>query len=419
MKIKNRKIKVFLSFIFFKILLELSYFYQVSPIYSYLSLNLNYNSKKMIFSYLVFFLIMYLIPTNYKKPSSYLIQMLIVLMWIPISAYYWLSNQSTEYFILLSFCFLILFLVPKIDAKINLFYDNRINLFFTFTFGIYFVTTLFLIIKGGGFDIRTLNFDNLYGLRSENKMNGILGYILNWNTKVFFPFYSIYFISNKKKKYAIFTLLMQLSLYLSFGNKAFLFSIIFLYFCFFLITNNKWVRYFPNIFSISILLSFITSTYRIGELIIRTIPYRLLFVPAQIQYWYFNIFKNSKKLLYSESFLGILLNTKKDGTATSLLINKYFTNIPIETNSNTGVFGAAYSNGGFISMVIATMIIFIILLLLDSYSLKLQPALIVSAFSYSIFILSDTSLLVSLNTGGIVLLLLLLFFYTPQRIKER
>lgn len=394
--------------------LELVYVFQISPTYSYLSLELNINYNKMFFSYFLYFCILYMIPVNKLKPSTYLINILFVLMWIPTSSYFWLNNQKYEYMLLFTFSFIILFLVKKIRIESRIFDERKMEYFFSLLFVVYLLTNLYLVIKAGGIDLRALNFDSVYEVRGDNKVSGFSGYLLNWCSKVFFPFYTVYFINSKKNYLVSITIVCQLLLYFSYANKAFLFSIIFVFMCIYLLRKDLWVNYFPNAITGAMLFSLFFNNLRIGELLTRTVPYRLLYVPAQIQFWYFDYFSDNEKLLYGESFLGSILGTHKSGPSTSLLINKYFTNITVESNANTGVFSDAFSNGGGIAMFVTAMIILFLLLLIDSFSRKINTTLIVAAFSYSMFILNDTSLLTSLNTGGILLLLSLFYLYSPK-----
>lgn len=414
---KIPRIYIVLTMFVFKMIAELSYVFQVSPTYSYLSLTLNENIKKMVLSYLIFLLMVILIPNRKKSPSTYLLNILFALMWIPISSYYWLNNQSSSYFFMFSFCFSLLFFVRKIRIEPVILNDKKISVFFDLLFIVYMLICVYLVFKAGGIDLRSLNFDSVYEVRFDNRISGISGYLLNWSSKVFFPFYSAYFIEKKKYVHVFITISSQLLLYLTYGNKAFLFSIFFVYFCILLLNKDLWIKYFPNMITFSIMLSFILKNFRLGDILVRTIPYRLLFVPAQIQFWYYDYFSTNPKLLYGETFLGPILGTQKTGPSTSLLINKHFTNISIESNANTGVFSDAFSNGGFTAMLVTSIVLLLILLLIDSFERKISTTLLVASFSYSMFILNDTSLLTSLNTGGIIILLFMFFLYSPKKIE--
>ena len=83
LKIRKGTIWTFLSLILFKLILDLSYYFVISPVWSYAKFELHLNSLKLVESYLLLFIIFTLMPKSSKKLSNVLVWLLILLSYIP------------------------------------------------------------------------------------------------------------------------------------------------------------------------------------------------------------------------------------------------------------------------------------------------------------------------------------------------
>ncbi|CEG29107.1 hypothetical protein [Bacillus sp. B-jedd] len=405
--------KLFIYILIYKIVIELVYIFQISPIYSYTGLTLNMNIWNFVISFLCFSLIIFMFPKNKSKPSTYLYLILNLFLTIPTLSYFWLNNQSIVYtiFLVLS-CLIIAYFLRKRPIEININKGIKsANLILKIIFIFYVLVTLYLIIERGGIDFRALNFQTIYSLRSEKGFSGILGYLLNWSAKVFFPFFFAYFLYSKKKWNCTIVLCLQLLLYLSFGFKAYLFSIGMLIMVVILMKKNKFERDFTLGFTLIILLS--SALSRISTILLNSIPFRMIFVPSQIQYQYYDFFKIREKMFFADGLIGKVFSVESPfDVPVPFVIAMHFQGAV--SNSNTGVFSDAYSNGGFITMILFAIILALILYLVDSLTERIPPVLVVASLSYMMFVLNDNSLTNALLTGGISLMLILLFLFNSN-----
>lgn len=416
----RNKIKFILSISIYKLLIEIVYISSISPLYSYSGLTYIPNIYSFIFSTICLFFLLCIFEFKKQRPSVYLYLFLTIFIYIPLSSYYWMNSQSSLYFFYVTFSMLIILLIiklPSLHLK-PLKYNSEKLLQFLFFF--YIISSAYLIFRRGGIDYRAFNFDTIYYLRDENNISGIMGYLLNWNTKAIAPFLIALYIYEKKYVKLIFILGIQILFYLSFGNKAYLFSIFALLATGFLMNFKNFCIKFPFLFSISIMFSSIMFKMFNIDFLQRAIPYRMLFIPSQIQYQYFDFFSINTKLHFSENFIGQILNiNNKYGIEIPILISRIFSGrIDNMAFSNTGIFSDAYSNGGFFAMICISIIFGFLLLTVDSASIAVPIKITIPAFSYIMFVMNDTSLFTTFLTGGFGLMILFIYILNSYYLEK-
>ncbi|WP_313586239.1 hypothetical protein [Exiguobacterium sp.] len=325
----------------------------------------------------------------------------------------WLSGQSSIYYftVVIGFIIISMFIKMKKVYIISKFqYSN--NLFYLL-YLFYFIITVYLIFIRGGIDLRAVSLEEIYSLRSEQNIDGINGYLLNWSAKVFCPFFIAFYLYKKKYSLVILTVFLQLIMFLSYGYKAYLFSVIMLAFVLIGKRKNNFEKNFSLGVSFSIITSYIVYVLFTSTTLINTIAFRLIFVPVQIQYQYFDYFSKFEKMNFSQSIIGKLFNVEDDyHQPISFVISMYYQGVI--SNSNTGIFSDAFANGGFVLMIIYSMIVGCIFYVIDIVTFKIPVVYTVSALSYLMFVLNDNSLLTSLLTGGLALMIILLFLFNSN-----
>ncbi|WP_317944741.1 hypothetical protein [Sporosarcina saromensis] len=279
--------------------------------------------------------------------------------------------------------------------------------------------TLYLIYIRGGIDPRAFNFDSIYNLRSEYDLAGISGYLMNWSTKVLCPFFFTYFYFQRKYLLMLPILVLQLMMYLSFGNKAFLFSIGVLIMTIIITKRNNFIREMALSMSLLNIFAYLLDTLMITDALRRAIPYRLTFIPAQIQFQYYEFFNVRDKLHFADGIIGkILMVESPFGEKIGFVIGRFFSHNGVGSNSNTGIFADAYANGGILVMIIVALIFGIILNVIDASTRDLPIYVVVGSFSYIMFVLNDTALLTTLLTGGMGLMMIMLLLLNSSVLKS-
>ncbi|WP_346930952.1 O-antigen polymerase [Clostridium sp.] len=411
-KSKESKVSIFCLIMVYKIIIELIYYVNISPIYDYSGLITEINYNKMIISNLLVLFVILISPNNFKRASSYFYLFIEIFIFVPLLSFYWLANESSNYVLFVTASFIVIASILKIRLKHITIRNLNVKPFLEMFFYIYILIALFLIIKRGGIDTRAFNFDTIYELRAENELIGIWGYMTNWVTKVFGPFFFAYNIYFNKKYKCVIVIFIQLLMYLSFGNKAFLFSIPLMLICAYLISKKKFIKSFLSIFILTnISAHFLDVIFGI-DFLRRAIPYRMIFVPAMIQFQHYDFFSNSTKLYFAEGLLGSIFGkTNPYGIPIPILISRVYSGkFDSMAYSNTGIFADAYYNGGFVMMILISILLAVILYIIDSISFNIPVGITTGAFSYTFFVLNDTGLFTTLLTGGMVIMIVLLLF---------
>ena len=140
------------------------------------------------------------------------------------------------------------------------------------------------------------------------------------------------------------------------------------------------------------------------------LPYRTLLLPAQGQFEYYDFFTHHDYLYFSEGSLGKLFGqTYPYSDQIGKIVNAYIYGPEKISNGNTGIFSYGFADMGFVGMIIAAVIVLVVFLIVDWSTESLPVVFPVCAMAYQMFVLNDTGILISLNTGGILWTVLLLF----------
>lgn len=391
----------------YKFSIEVVYIFLISPKYDYMNLGLNMNINKFLLSIIYVFIIINNSPKSKATPSTYLFLIMEFFIIIPILSYYWLNNMSSIYTFFLVTSSLIVTLILKVKLKPFTIKNRVAKKSLKSIFVLYVLSTVYIILSRGGIDLRALSFDSIYELRSEYNLIGFMGYLANWSAKVFCPFYLGYFYLKRNYKGVVLVSILQLLMYLSFGNKAFLFSLGIIILNLLYVKGGKYVKEMSLAMSGLNLSALVFSLFNITDALERAVPYRLIFIPAQIQYYYYEFFVDRNKLLFAESIFGRLFSIESPFEKNiSLIIGdlSYRTGV----NANTGIFADAYANGGFFVMIVVSVFFGIVLAIVDASTTRIPIYMVVGALSYIMFVINDAPLLTTLITGGMLIMTIML-----------
>lgn len=385
-----------------------------------MNLDLNINISKFILSNIYAFIIVLNSPKNKIAPSTYFFLIMQFFIITPMLSYYWLNDMSSTYTLFLVISSLVVTLVSKIKLKPFTIKNRAAIITLRGIFIVYVLSTVYIIFSRGGVDIRALDFDSVYELRSEYNLVGFMGYLANWSAKVFCPFYLGYFYLQKNYKGVILVSTLQVLMYLSFGNKAFLLSLGIIILNLIYVKRGKYIKEMSLTMSGLNLLSLAFSTFNITDALQRAVPYRLVFIPAQIQYYYYEFFSDKSKLLFADNILGRIFSIENPfGKNISFIIGDLFYRTGAGINANTGIFADAYANGGFFLMILVSIIFGGLLAVLDASTTRIPIYMVVGALSYIMFVINDAPLLTTLITGGMFIMIIMLIILNSSLMFDK
>ena len=402
----------------YKLSIEMMYFIAVCPLYGYRGYFIEINIIKYILSWILTIFIYILMPKG-NKVSHRILQMHYVTMIIPFISIFACSNQNSEFCIMLLFCFgvqLFIICVLKQDIRIP-----RIKIKSELILvGILILTSYVYIraIRFYGIHLEAINFAKIAEIRSNaGKISGAIGYLIIWQYRLINPYLIVYSLKKKNYYTLVSGVCLQILMFFIVARKEILFS------AFLILGLYWWLKRFEFVRSIlfwisiaSLVSSFIAHTFRLPV----SIMIRILIDPAMIKYRHFQVFNDIlPKLLFSEGKIGKLLHIEYPYDVPSGYIVSQIHNNVI-SNENTGYLAYAFDNGGFLIMILMSIVFVCLLILIDAISVGKDRNLVFAFVAYPMYILNDGDLLTCLLSGGFIIALFILWLdsYAFERKKE-
>ncbi|MGD9568065.1 MAG: O-antigen polymerase [Sedimentibacter sp.] len=409
--IKEGKITNIILILIYRILLDLSYIVFINPVYSYEGFVFKFNSLKMLESYFFVFITSSLLPQNNKLPSNIVMNILNLIMIIPIYSIFAFKNESRIYaysvFVSFNLGIIIIRLFPKITYKVKFSFNKFINLFIV---SVTVIVYVILIYFNGLPKLALLNFNNVYIVRSTiNYGFPIMTYLVSWLGIVINPYLVITFYKRNNKLMLFFVIFSQIILYLLTSQKSFLFYPILLVIILYLLYRKDFIKYTILGVTAIVVLSMLVYFLARSSFIPRLTIYRTLYLPAQISFQFYEFFSKNGLVYLSHSIFEPFFTKPIYDTHPIEIIGQiyYYNNFP-----NTGYLGDAYMNFGITGMIVYSILLSFILKLIDGLAENDEKVLTACAFTGVLSIqLSNTGLLTTLLTGGLIVFIMLLWIF--------
>lgn len=406
MELQNQKklnrLIMLLCFLVEWIVIALIEIYGVLPIY-YPEIFFQFHTDGLSMAALLLCAYAFITPTDLSKPSTWAYLLLVLSLGVPSTVVGWVMERNVIYtFIVFGFLSVVAgFLHIRVQAK-TLKITNA-DQFLKILFWVYVAASLYLFAKRGGIDSRAFDFSDIYELRAEDNIKGLDGYLKNWCVKALFPFFFLYTFEKKQYFRTVLCLVLQMLLYLSFGEKTTLFSMVLVTGVYFVYTLRKPAILFLG-FSVVVLIPLIVYLENGDYDWLSSLSRRFCHVPSAIGYNYYDFFSSGNPHLWlSETMIGRLFGIPSPYPRT---FSYYISGG--QGMANTGIVADAYANGGIYLCILFAIILGLVLLCYDNLVNKRKHAgVIVGILGYSCINLMDNGLLTSLLTNGMLLTLLL------------
>lgn len=421
MKIKRWTLIEGVCLIIYKILLDLAYVFFICDKYGYyLTFKVDFSVVRFIEGWIFFLLLVIALPRRKTITSFYLLMQFVISI-VPMLVIYGLYQRSRFFIYLICFvhgmqCVLEKCIDINIGSMRSIKQSGLINKVI-----IILVTVFSVGMTLGKFGIpglQAFDFNNVYVIREQHTLSGVLSYIVFWFFVVILPFVFVHSLEKKKWSFLFLFSLIALFLYLTYAHKSWLLSIFFVTGIYIACKKGWYTRAccigLPLLSLLSMLCYMISEKLiMIPSLFIR----RVLFVPADIKFEYYDFFQNAEKLHFSEGLIGKIFGLKSGYDKSIALIIGEELGDP-GSSCNTGYLADAYANAGTVGVVLFALLLFVILKALDVVLKKEHLVLNFSILSYSLFGLNDGSLLTRLLTGGLALLIVMLILDNSTKEKH-
>lgn len=417
------KKKYFINISILFVLLSYSYYYFFHFIQNFsnkIGFPLMPNGFKLLESIILIgivtaFYSLYDINESVYLTFSYVLHIFIL---VPMGVFYWMANSSRAYFYMQFTAFLILnifyvifiykgctsldciFSKIKMHKKKNCKQKDSkkiFNIIFLSIIGLFIIADL-IAYKFYGHSIRYLfHLREVYDIRKQARaiLPAKMGYVMSWSAMVIIPSCIAWCIKHKKYFFMIIPIVIQILLFTIGGNKSYLFGLALTIFIFILF-KNKFMYFFTTSLNFIIAGSLIINNKFLMAIVIR----RTFFVPASTSYAYYDFFSiNPKMKLANSVFRTIFQDPYK--LDPSFIISRYFYRLP-DMSSNSNYVANGYANFGFLGIVIFSVILAMVLLFIEYFSInkRHKEYIILIVFS-AMFVLTNSALLTTLSNHGL------------------
>lgn len=417
------KLKLLTCYLFYLLLSIIIYKIYVVPIYGYMGgFMWDLDLYKLIISIASITVIVLLLPSNLSRPTDLLLHIQFILPIFFMLVLFPTNNFSTYYISYVLFSFLLLMVLVKVKIpylkvpKIN---PKLVNCFLY----ILLVILLTILIKNN-INYFNLDLNEVYKYRTllrEVANVGIWGYI-------FKPFFTIiigFILANSlmnrhKLNLAIISIIYILIFGLT-SHKFFLF-LPFAMIGFYWIINRKEPIFYLLMSMILLSITCLILNAAFSNIWATSlIIHRVLFLPAQLNYLYFDFFSNAQYVFWTDSkwlLFSRFIEYPYDMSISHLIGSVYFDHSNGISNANTGWLGSGYAHAGFVGMIIYVIILGLILNFLNYRAKDLGTNFVLlSFFPLIIVVFFSGDLKTAFLTNGLTWYLILLYLY-GQRVKS-
>lgn len=408
---KDKPLNFIFGIVIFRLLLDYIYSNTISSLFGYMGFDDFANIWSICYSWTLLIFMLFIIVRIYKDGnfSSYVLTMIFILAFVPVTSLLMYMPISIHYMTLISVYWAMLFTGYWMLSAFK-FHSSSFKSNDTLIFVIALILSVIIVyVSGRFFSFRIhLNLLDVYDLREEQRLlilPTILKYLISIAGTVL-PVVATYFFYRKRAFYAFLILLVLLLDFSIGGHKSILLKLLvsFLGFYFYNLFQVKYIPWILSIISVlAILEEKILESYYIITFLIR----RALFVHPLLNNYYYDYFSKSEPDYLKQGMLrwfGFESNYK---TPIPILIGEtYFGRL--ETNANNGLFSDGFSNFGDISVIVYPFFIISILKMFDWSVSGLNVKLyILPVVVFTITIIS-TNFTTALLTNGILFLLFVL-----------
>ncbi|GAF65021.1 hypothetical protein BTS2_1918 [Bacillus sp. TS-2] len=416
MKIDKNRIILILCTVLYVFSLNWSYINLISPHYYYFGYS--YTKPSLISAIISWSLA--IVPSLWLsiklvRPSLVVTWLLYLLVFVPsmFIPLYSTSVEKSELLLLqgsLLFALILIGYAHKIPLlKIKKIYISN-SLFWVIIFSI--STVFYLIIMGTfGFKLRLVSLFNVYDIRMEYRedVNRIAAYAINWQSKIINTLLIAWGLVNKKILIMAVGIFGQLIIFSITGHKSVFLSTVLIIGI--LICLQKSGRFFGVIITLG--LSFVTivsyyidglmNTITLSTLFVR----RLILTPGLLTGYYFDYFHENPKFYLSHSIFKSIVDNPYSIPPPFLIGTTYFGRSEMAANAN--IWADAFANFGLIGIFVFSLILVIILWIFNSLSVTINPYISTLILGMVAWSMTDTGLLTSLLTHGVILALIVIY----------
>ena len=409
--LSRNQISFYLSSIFFRIMLDASYFFVITNIFAYEGYLYDFSFLNYFVSWSVYLTSFFFVKDQLNKASDYFFVTALLSVIAPLTSLYGLDAGRPVFPVIIVFLALyfiyILTRIRTISFKnMPVIKDGRS---FAIIISMLFVGFLIFWYFFSGVNLN-LNFSKVYEFRIDN-MNlsggGILNYTNNWTPQIFNIF--LFAIALFYRKYFIVVILFFIQVYFfaASTHKSILFLPLLVFGVWFYFKKSSNLTIVPIMFS-CVIVATLASYFLLDDLSLSSLfSRRVFYVPANLTFVYFDFFSKNPNIFWSNSVLSGFIAYPYNLSLTHV-IGDYLGSE--EMGANNGFVASGYAHAGLWGVFIYSFIVGLILRFINDISYQTLPIWLVVAMSIvplRALLISSDLFTVMLTHGFIVAIILI------------
>lgn len=363
--------------------------------------------------YLIIRMINYIEDSNIKFYTKFFLLISI----IPSLSIYGLKDENTIAFALICIYWLIFIISCCLFSKYKKNNNNVIKHdFYSPLFDLMFIwliiTTLFFSCKYGNFRL-FVNFEDVYKYRLETaQMKTFSSYMFLINNNIILPICFNYHIKKKNIISILIDVFLFFLNYSIYGQKKYLFSMLIIIFMWIIYKIKLDKISIEIISSLLIILSMFSIIYSIiNDNVLNMyigLLYRLLYIPSEAHYYYYDFFQTHELLYLRQSAGRIFFSNPYDRDISEIIGSSIKYNVFNDYNNlSNGLFSDAYMNFGLVGIIILPILIALTLYIIDKNIKCFNAPITYSIFVILIFFVFSTQYFTWLISGGCLALIII------------
>jgi hypothetical protein len=395
--------------------LAISYAQVVYPPKEYLGFTLLPDEMRMVEAMLMTLIASILAPLNDERPAAFFTHLLVVGGLLPNAVYFAMTTQPRFPMYVMATSILIVILVVRGEWSVRI---PSVKGGPTIAIALALLTTAFVIVTylvQFGPPKVDFNLYDVYELRREAADTGRTGYVSTWAAGIFNPFLLAWFLSRRSIPGVFLAFFAQVTLFLYSGAKVALFQPLLVLVVFALFHTRRpalMLSISMGLFTVAIT-GLSAGQPELAEIISDFSIRRVLFVPAFLNFGYFDFFGGHPKIGLTSSILARVGDYPYGDMTTGQLVADFMVLGP--SNATNGFLATGFMHFGVLGACAFACLTGLLIKLADCFRGRVSTTLIVAAgIGPYRALFTESDLPTALVTHGL-LITIVLYWLLQQR----
>lgn len=401
----------FLLILLYRGVVDAIYAFHTVKNYAYAGFVLDVDMLRATYSYLLLVVCFYFLKTNTNQTFNPILYVIFLILIIPLQTYYAYSGQNTQYFTAMMVFYILSIGFSNFKIEFNalvLEHGKSLCLALLILSVIYML--LSFAVRHGSLLSFNLDLLKVYEFRESSSTvyyAGVNAYLYNWIPKIVMPFLMGYSVYSRQYLFTLLLVAMQIVFFGLTSHKIILFIPALILF-FYWISSTRFNSIYIAMSALAgISLIFAMASFSDDLLLSSLVFRRTLFVPAFLDFTYYEFFSNNQLVLLSNSIFSKIIAypyTMQVGHVIGSFLGQE------NMWANTGILATSFMHFGYPGILIFSLMTGLLMSFIDELAKKVQTWIaqtILAVPTINLFVGSD--FFTTLLTHGLLLSILILW----------